>query len=215
MSDVHIVDYGASNLLSLCRAVEAAGGTAIPVTDPAAIGDVERLIIPGVGAFGDCARTFAERGWIEPTMQFAASGRSMLGICVGMQMLFDYSLEFGRHEGLGLIPGHVERIAAESETGTRKVPNIGWSTLMEPPTAHIAWQDSMVGTAKSGEDAVYFVHSYACVPNDPACRTSVIDYFGETICASVEHDNIAAMQFHPEKSGTVGLAMLAGFIRRR
>lgn len=214
MTDIHIIDYGASNLLSLCRAVEAVGGRAIRTSDPASLDEADRVIIPGVGAFGDCARTFAERGWVEPVKRFVGKGRPTLGICVGMQMLFDYSLEFGRHHGLGLIAGHVERIADETNGIRRKVPNVGWSSLFGPRDGAARAADTLVAPAVAAGDAAYFVHSYACLPSDSACCTAIIDYFGTDICAAVESGNVMGTQFHPEKSGIVGLQMIDRFLNR-
>jgi imidazole glycerol-phosphate synthase subunit HisH len=216
MTDVHVIDYGASNLLSLCRAVEAVGGRAVRITNPADLADAKRLIIPGVGAFGDCARAFERRGWVEPVRAYAAAGGPLLGICVGMQMLFDYSLEFGRHPGLGLIGGHVEQIPDQSGGIRRKVPNVGWSSLLAPRElpADVAAPEPLVVEAVSAGEAAYFVHSYACIPRDSACCTAVIDYFGVEICAAVESGNVMGMQFHPEKSGIVGLRMLDHFLVR-
>lgn len=211
MSVVHIVDYGIGNLYSVARAIERAGGEVRLSDDPAAIRDADRVLLPGVGAFSACATTLRERGLAEPVLEFVATGRPFLGICVGMQLLFDYSLEFGRHEGLGLIPGHVAAIPASDEAGTRKVPHIGWNEL-QMPTGRRHWNGTLLESARPGESAVYFVHSYHCVPDHPASQLAEVDYQGFRVTAAVALDNITACQFHPEKSGRVGLSIIERFM---
>lgn len=204
---IHIVDYGIGNLLSVARAVEKAGGTARLTSDHQEIASAERLLLPGVGAFEACMTRLAEFGLTEPVSAFARSDRPFLGICVGMQMLFDYSLEFGHHQGLGLVPGHVAPIPAEG----RKVPHIGWSTLRLPATRN-HWQDTILDDAESGVSAAYFLHSFACIPDDPADRLADADYLGYPVCAAVQRGNIIGLQCHPEKSGPRGLRIIERFL---
>lgn len=210
---IHIVDYGAGNLYSAARAVAKAGGEARLTNDPVEIATADRLLLPGVGAFASCSETLRSSGLVQPIHDFMATGRPFMGICVGMQLLFDYSLEFGRHAGLGVIPGHVERIPARDDAGTRKVPHIGWSPLLMPATRG-DWEGTTLSGTIPGEAAAYFVHSYNCVPNDRACKLATADYDGYTVTAAVERDNITAFQFHPEKSGTVGLKIIEQFLAR-
>lgn len=208
---VHIVDYGAGNLYSARRAVEKVGGEARLSNDPAEIASAERLLLPGVGAFASCAGALRSSGLCEPIASFAATGRPFLGICVGMQLLFDYSLEFGRYDGLGLIAGHVERIPANDAAGARKVPHIGWGELLLPAERE-DWGGTILEGTIPGQSAAYFVHSYNCVPDDPVCRLAETDHDGYAVTAAVVHDNITGCQFHPEKSADVGLRMIKRFL---
>lgn len=208
---VHVVDYGAGNLYSVARAVEKVGGEARLSSDPREIASADRLLLPGVGAFASCAGALRENGLAGAVMTFAATGRPFLGICVGMQLLFDYSLEFGEHPGLGLIGGHVERIAASDANGSRKVPHIGWSELLLP-AGRRDWSGTILEDASVGDVSAYFVHSYNCVPDDPATRLADADYDGFPITAAVARDNIVGCQFHPEKSAGAGLQLIERFL---
>lgn len=207
---VTIVDYGIGNLFSVARAIEAAGGKPVFASRFAEVRDAERLLLPGVGAFEPCMRTLADRGLADAVKSFVPTGRPFLGICVGMQLLFDYSLEFGRHEGLGLIPGHVAAIPLMDENGNRKVPHIGWSRLLRP-SARATWNDTVL-TGLADDASAYFVHSYACLPREEGWRLADAEYQGITICAAIQRDNITAFQCHPEKSGRVGLRILENFL---
>lgn len=206
---VTVVDYGVGNLFSIARSIEKAGGEARLSTDPEEVAQAERLLLPGVGAFGACAAQLASAGMAEPVKAFAATGRPFLGICVGMQLLFDYSVEFGRHEGLGLIPGSVEAIPADG----RKVPHIGWNALRLGP-ARNGWQGSIFEPLRPDAASAYFVHSFAGHAASPADVLSVVDYEGVQVCAAVQRDNVTGVQFHPEKSGPVGLALLESYLRQ-
>lgn len=208
---VTIVDYGVGNLLSVARAIEAAGGEPRFATRFAEVRDAERILLPGVGAFEPCMTTLADRGLADAMKVFAGTGRPFLGICVGMQLLFDYGLEFGRHEGLGLIPGRVAPIPGEDESGLRKVPHIGWSELLLPE-AHSDWTGTVLDGMRPHASA-YFVHSYNCEPEDPGVRLADAEYNGFRVCAAVRSDNITAFQCHPEKSGQVGLQILKNFLQ--
>lgn len=210
---VNVVDYGIGNLFSVARAIERAGGEARLTSNPREVAKAERLLLPGVGAYEPCMRTLLKSGLTEPVLEFARTGRPFLGICVGMQLLFDYGLEFGQHAGLGLIAGHVAPIPPSDEFGTRKVPHIGWSPLLLP-AGRAAWGDTLLAGARPRQDSAYFVHSFNCIPDDPARRMAEVDYVGHSICAAVEQDNITAFQCHPEKSGPVGLRILHQFLRR-
>lgn len=208
---VHIVDYGVGNLYSAMRAIEKVGGEARLSRDPREIESAERLLLPGVGAFASCINTLRSSGLAEPVVAFAATERPFLGICVGMQLLFDYSLEFGQHAGLGIVPGHVERIPAENDAGSRKVPHIGWSSLLLPE-GRSDWSGTLLDGTVPGRDAAYFVHSYNCVPDDRSCRLAEADYDGFPITAAVQVNNVTAFQCHPEKSGSVGLDIVRRFL---
>lgn len=210
---VTIVDYGIGNLLSVARAIEAAGGEARLVEDRAGIRDADRILLPGVGAFAECAATLAERGLTDAVKDFAETGRPFLGICVGMQLLFDYSMEFGRHEGLGLVAGHVAPIPEIDASGERKVPHIGWSPLLRPDGG-AEWQETVLEGSVPGRTSFYFVHSFNCQPDDKGALLAQVDYQGFPVTAAIARDNITAFQCHPEKSGPAGIEVLARFLRQ-
>mgnify|MGYP000899034924 CR=1 FL=1 len=208
---VLLVDYGVGNLLSVSRALQAAGGTVEQTGDPARIAAAERIVLPGVGAFGGCMDELRKRALIEPVRAYALSGRPLLGICVGMQLLFDSSDEFGRQEGLGLLPGAVSAIPPTTGTGQRrKIPHIGWNAL-HPPEGRRSWDADVLADTRPG-DAVYFVHSFSARPDAPGDLLAVADYEGFAVAAVVGRGAIVGCQFHPEKSGPVGLAMLRRFL---
>jgi len=199
---IAIIDYEMGNLRSVQKALERVGATAVVTRDPDVIMDAAAAVLPGVGAFGTCMDNLRRHGLVEPVKVFVASGRPFLGICLGMQLLFDESEEFGPVRGLGILPGKVVRFAPDPE-GQRKVPQMGWNALtIERRAPHLeGLQD---GTQ------VYFVHSYYPVPADRAVIATTTDY-GGAFASSVWHDNVFACQFHPEKSQRVGLRILANF----
>lgn len=204
---VHIIDYGIGNLLSVARAIEKAGGEARLTRDAGEIAAADRLLLPGVGAFEACMGQLSHYHLVDPVMAFAAGNRPFMGICVGMQMLMDHSLEFGSHQGLGIVPGHVAAIPADS----RKVPHIGWSAL-QVPAMRDCWQDTVLADAQPGVSSAYFLHSFACVPVDAADRLADADYDGFAICAAIQRENVIGFQCHPEKSGPTGLRILERFL---
>ena len=210
---VVIADYGVGNLLSVARALETCGAEAEVTGWPERIASAERLVLPGVGAFGDCMEAFLARGLREPVLDFIASGRPMIGLCVGMQILFDRSLEFGDHAGLGLIPGEVRQIPKTTTDGVpHKTPHIGWTDIDVPAEANDdRWQNSMLHGLPRGT-AMYFVHSFTACLENPRHRLADAYYGGQRISAAVSKDNIHGTQFHPEKSGTAGLRLLNNFL---
>ncbi len=209
-SKVTLVDYGIGNIYSVRRAFETAGADVLLTGLPTDIVTAERLVLPGVGAFADCMGGLRERGLIEPLLQYAATGRPLLGICVGMQMLATTSEEFGEHAGLGLVPGRVVAVpSVDIEGQALKIPHIGWTALRRP--TDVSWQQSPLADTCEGE-SVYVVHSYALQPVDPAHRLADCEYGGHRICAAVRRDRIFGCQFHPEKSGLAGLRMIARFL---
>ncbi|SEH53746.1 imidazole glycerol phosphate synthase subunit HisH [Magnetospirillum fulvum] len=212
-ADITIVDYGVGNVLSVARAVTQAGGRPNLSSDPAEIARAERLILPGVGAFGDCIQALRARPGLEQAIRdFAASDRPMLGICVGMQVLFDVGEEFGEHRGLGLIPGRVRAIPATTAEGQpQKVPHIGWSPLSIPDHRSQGWADTILAEIHPG-DSFYFVHSFTAWPDDPTHRLADTFHGGQRIAAAVVRGNITGTQFHPEKSGRLGLQILSTFV---
>jgi glutamine amidotransferase len=208
---VTVVDYGMGNLYSVRRALERCGAEVTLTAEPAQIDAAWRLVLPGVGAFADGMLGLRERGLIEPLRRYAASRRPLLGICLGMQMLASVSEEFGQHEGLDIIPGRVVAVPYRTTEGqAQKIPHIGWNRLVAPPGAE--WSDSLLRGTPEGT-AVYLVHSYSVIPDDPRYRLADCLYGGHRIAAAIRRDRVVGCQFHPEKSGEAGLAMLAQFLQ--
>lgn len=198
---VAIIDYGVGNLFSLLSSFSAIGEKAVATADKAVIKNADRIILPGVGAFSDAAKKLYESGTYELILEEAANGKPLLGICLGMQLLFDKSYEYGEHNGLGLIKGSVRPISEFIPKGY-KIPHIGWNGLI------FKKETPIFKYIKNG-DFVYFVHSYhGCECDESA--TAVTEY-GGYLTASVQSDNVFGTQFHPEKSGTTGLKILKAF----
>lgn len=211
MIEVTVIDYGVGNLLSVSRALEHCGARVTITSDATAILTSARVVLPGVGAFADGMAALQAEGLDAVVRQVAATGTPLLGICLGMQMLFDESEEFGATAGLGLIPGRVVNIPETTTTGEpHKIPHIGWNELVLPAQRD-SWQSSLLGDVKPGE-AVYFVHSFMSAPASPEFRLADCRYGGIPIPAAVTRDNVMGCQFHPEKSGEVGLKILRRFI---
>jgi len=210
---VVLVDYGVGNLLSVSRALAACGGAVEQTGDPARVAAAERLVLPGVGAFGDCMAELARRGLAAPVRSFARTGRPMLGICVGMQILFETGEEFGTHAGLGLLPGTIRAIPPTTDSGARrKIPHIGWNALLPAPRGG-PWAGSIMDRVEPGE-SVYFVHSFSADAANAGDVLATADHDGYGVTAAVSRDNLFGCQFHPEKSGPVGLRILASFLAR-
>ena len=198
-----IVDYDIGNVRSLSKAFEAAGTTPLRTDDAEAIAAADRLVLPGVGAFGACASALRERGLFDLVAERARAGVPLLGVCVGMQLLFEASEERGEHAGLGLLPGRVVRFAETEGPDGRplKVPHMGWNRL-QPVADH--------PVVDGRAEHVYFVHSYHASPAEPADVLATVDY-GAPVPAIVGRENVIGVQFHPEKSHTAGLALLRRF----
>lgn len=207
---VVIVDYDAGNLLSVSRALTHLGATPIVSDDPKEISAAAKLLLPGVGAFGKGMEALRDKELIEPITAFSRSERPLLGICLGMQMLLDSSEEFGAHEGLGLIPGTVNAIADTDPAGQPiRMPHVGWNALLQPEGQR--WQNSYLDTTPP-DSAVYFVHSFAATPTHTSDCLANVEYHGRTVTAAVQRDNVTGFQFHPEKSGEIGLNILKRFL---
>ncbi len=198
---IAIIDYGVGNLFSLKSSFAAIGEEAVVTSDAAVISQADRLILPGVGAFEDAAKKLSDSGMAEVVKREAQSGKPIMGICLGMQLLFEKSYEYGEHEGLGLIGGSVRPIADVIDKDL-KIPHIGWNRL-------IVKKQSPLFKYLSDGDCVYFVHSYYATDCEDAV-TATAEYSAE-LTASVEKDNVYGCQFHPEKSGDVGLKILKAF----
>jgi glutamine amidotransferase len=197
---ITIVDYGIGNLHSVRKAVEFVGGEAIVTGDPALFQKADKVILPGVGAFKDGMRGLASSGFIPAIESFVASGRPLLGICLGMQLLFEQSREAGRHTGLGILPGQVRAL----EPDGLKVPQIGWNQL-------VVQKESPLFTQVGSGSYVYFNHSFYCQPTDPGNILATTDY-GASFAAVVGSGQVFGFQFHPEKSQRVGLQLLQNFV---
>ena len=201
---IAIIDYGVGNLFSLQSSFRSIGAEAAVTGDPADIRAAEKVVLPGVGAFADAAALLRRDGLDQVVLEEAASGKPLLGICLGMQLLFDYSMEYGKHPGLGLIPGSVEPIRDVIPAGY-KVPHIGWNALHFPKGKPVS---PLFRYIQEG-DCVYFVHSFY----GDNCAENVIATaeYGPELTAAVGRDNVFGVQFHPEKSGRVGLDILRAF----
>ncbi|MBQ3304186.1 MAG: imidazole glycerol phosphate synthase subunit HisH [Clostridia bacterium] len=198
---IAIIDYGVGNLFSLAHSLKAVGAQAVVTGDAKEISRAERVILPGVGAFGDAAKKLRETGLDTLVREIAGHGTPVMGICLGMQLLLDRSFEFGEHVGLGLIPGEVRPIA-EVIPAELKIPHIGWNAL------DIRAPHPIFANVRPG-DCVYFVHSYY----GARCDVSVIATaeYSAPLTAAVARGNVCGCQFHPEKSGDVGLGILKAF----
>ncbi len=206
---VTVLDYGIGNLLNVCRALEAMGATVqLASRAQPGIGDASRMVLPGVGAFGDGMQEMKKRGLDDVVKRFAQTQRPFLGICVGMQMLFDASEEMGEHLGLGLMGGRVAPVPAAGLDGQpHRIPHIGWRELRMVR----AWEGTVLQDMEPGM-RVYFVHSFAAVPADRGVILAESVYDGMPICAAVQKDNLLGCQFHPERSAAGGLRMLRRFL---
>ena len=198
---IAIVDYGVGNLFSLQSSFKKIGADAVVTADKRKIADADKILLPGVGAFADAARKLKETGLGEFVKEQVSKGKFMLGICLGMQLLFEKSYEYGEHEGLGILKGEIVPMKGYVDKHL-KVPHIGWNAL------HLQRESKLLRYYKEG-DFVYFVHSYFATN----CKDSVIatTEYSRPITAAVEKDNVMGCQFHPEKSGEVGLNFLRAF----
>ena len=213
MIDVAVIDYGVGNLLSVSRALVHCGARALVTADRATILAADRVLLPGVGAFANGMAALRANGLDRVVHQVAAAGTPLLGICLGMQMLFETSEEFGATDGLGLIPGRVVQIPASTVNDEpHKIPHIGWNALVYP-TRSTSWNGSLLDGITPG-DAVYFVHSFMAKPTSPDHRLADCLYGGIAVSAVVQRDNVLGCQFHPEKSSEVGLRILRNFLCR-
>ena len=201
---IAVVDYGVGNLFSLKSSLASIGAEAVVSGDEAVIRSADKILLPGVGAFEDAARKLRECGLDKVICDEAAKGKPILGICLGMQMLFEKSFEYGEHKGLGLIKGEVRPIAEVIGEGL-KIPHIGWNALDFPKNKE---KNELFKYLNEG-DFVYFVHSYY----GANCEDSVIatSEYGAPLTAAVASNNVYGCQFHPEKSGEVGLKILKAF----
>jgi imidazole glycerol-phosphate synthase subunit HisH len=197
---LHIVDYGMGNLRSVQKAFEHLGIEAVITANPSDLATADRVVLPGVGAFRDAIAELKRLDFVPAIRDAVSSGKPFLGICLGLQLLFDVSYEDGEHEGLGIVPGKVIRFAPQPDL---KIPHMGWNSLAPQQTHPI-----LNGIAPGSH--VYFVHSYHVVPHDPSVIAATSNHGGEFV-AMIAKGNLTATQFHPEKSQKVGLQLLKNF----
>jgi glutamine amidotransferase len=204
---IAVVDYGRGNLFSLGHALRHLGASFEITADPSRVRSADRVILPGVGAFGDAMAKLRSLGMVEVLHDVVSRGAPLLGICLGMQVLVNRGEEFGSHEGLGFIRGTVKRLPeGNGKPGSVRIPNVGWRPL-RPTTRPGFLGDLAPGTM------MYFVHSYTPVVEDPADVAATIEVNGVTVAAVLHRDNVVGYQFHPEKSGPFGLKLLDRFLK--
>ncbi|RYX82992.1 imidazole glycerol phosphate synthase subunit HisH [bacterium] len=199
---ITILDYSVNNLRSVQKAFEHLGHRTHVTSDADEVARAEKLVLPGVGAFGEAMKNLGAKGLIDPVVAHAQSGKPLLGVCLGMQLLFDWSDELGVYSGLGILGGDVRRFADAPDL---KIPHMGWSQLAFPH------QSKLYSGLEEGA-MTYFVHSYHVSPEDPSIVAATAHH-GQTFVAGVERDNVMGAQFHPEKSSAVGLKILDNFAR--
>ena len=209
--EVAVIDYGMGNLLSVRRGLTHCGAIVEVTAKPDAILAAPLVVLPGVGAFGNGMAELRRLGLDEVVRKVAAQGTPLLGICLGMQMLLDESEEFSRTAGLGIIPGRVVPVPETTADGrSQKIPHVGWNAVVLAPGRE-SWDNTPLQEVASGE-AAYFVHSFMASPTDPDHRLAVCYYGGIPVTAVIGRDNVFGCQFHPEKSGDVGLKVLRKFL---
>lgn len=200
---VVIIDYQLGNLFSVNQALVNIGIAPDISSDPEKIKTADAIVLPGVGAFGDAMDNLNRLGLSEPIKKFVAEGKPFLGICLGLQLLFTESEEFGASKGLDIVPGIVKRFSNKDNNGDLvKVPQIAWNTIQRP--ASVSWDNTPLFDIEDGED-MYFVHSYYVLPNKNSCVLTNTQYGGITYVSGIFQNNIFACQFHPEKSATEGI----------
>ncbi|MCC5619497.1 imidazole glycerol phosphate synthase subunit HisH [Nostoc sp. CHAB 5836] len=202
MPVIAVVDYEMGNLHSVCKGLEKAGATPNVTYSPKELDQADAIVLPGVGAFDPAVQHLRSRGLEEPIKEAIASGKPFLGICLGLQILFESSAE-GTQPGLGIIKGKVRRFRSEPDI---TIPHMGWNQLEVTQPKSILWEHL------PSDPWVYFVHSYYVDPIDPLIRAATITHGTQTVTAAIAHDNLMAVQFHPEKSSNIGLQILSNFV---
>ncbi len=202
MPVIAVVDYEMGNLHSVCKGLEKAGATPNVTYSPKELEQADAIVLPGVGAFDPAVQHLRSRGLEQPIKEAIASGKPFLGICLGLQILFESSAE-GIQPGLGIIKGKVRRFRPEPDI---TIPHMGWNQLEMTQPKSILWEHL------PSDPWVYFVHSYYVDPIDPLIRAATVTHGTQTITAAIAHENLMAVQFHPEKSSNIGLQILSNFV---
>ncbi|MBE9103456.1 imidazole glycerol phosphate synthase subunit HisH [Nostoc cf. edaphicum LEGE 07299] len=202
MPVIAVVDYEMGNLHSVCKGLEKAGATPNVTYSPKELEQADAIVLPGVGAFDPAVQHLRSRGLEQPIKEAIASGKPFLGICLGLQILFESSAE-GTQPGLGIIKGKVRRFRPEPDI---TIPHMGWNQLEMTQPKNILWEHL------PSDPWVYFVHSYYVDPIDPLIRAATITHGTQTVTAAIAHENLMAVQFHPEKSSNIGLQILSNFV---
>lgn len=201
---VQIIDYGLGNLFSIQQACRHVGIEPVISGSPHELDQANAVILPGVGAFGKAMERLRELDFVEPLRETLKAGKPMLGICLGMQLLFDESEEFGTHAGLGLLPGRIRRIPDQVQANRRlRVPNVGWNQVHFADDAQNRW----IARGIRNDSYMYFVHSFYAEPSDSSDSLMATEYGKLRYCCAAQRGNILGVQFHPEKSGSVGLKL--------
>jgi glutamine amidotransferase len=221
MSKVTIVDYGLGNVFSVKKILERCGAEVEISSDPEVIRLSDKLVLPGVGAFKQGMKALRERGLDNLIYEYARSQKPLLGICLGMQMLFELGTEFGECKGLGLIPGSIDLIVGKESDGSMlRVPHIGWNALVPNPRNQFPldadinpWADTLLDGLPVGASFVYFLHSYAARPTRAEHVLAYFVYGNQTLVAAVRHGEVWGCQFHPERSGELGVRIMQNFVR--
>lgn len=211
MKSVTVVDYAIVNLKNIVRALEHVGATVCGTTEYSKVESADRVVLPGVGAFSSGMKELSTHGLDDALKNVASAGRPILGICLGMQMLFEVSYEYGKYNGLGLIPGSVLPMNSTIDNvRKRKIPHVGWNELRRPNN-RTSWKNSCLQDM-APERFCYFSHSYMAVPKNNEDALAIVDYQGLEFVAATQRANVTGLQFHPELSGNVGLEVLRQFL---
>lgn len=209
---VTVIDYGVGNILSVTRALQQFGADVSIASSDSEIRKSTRVVLPGVGAFPNAMRSLSRLNIVDTIVEMSGNGTPILGICLGMQLLFEESYEQNPTTGLCLIPGYVERVQRDDRLEKSiKVPHIGWSEINKP-AAGKEWKNTILQNIEEGSSA-YFVHSYGCNPRERVNVLAVTEYCDLEIIAAVQRENVMGCQFHPEKSGETGLKILESFMK--
>ena len=209
MTEISIIDYGLGNVLSLKRACEKFGASVTVTSDHGEIVSSAGLVLPGVGAFGKAASLLSESKLDSVIIDYVKSGKPLIGICLGMQILFETGYEFGRFSGLGILEGEVKPLVGSQVKRLDKIPNVGWFNIKKNQSSV---DEESLFPKKRQDEKFYFVHSYSCIPADPSIITSVSTFDDKEFVASIRCKNIFGFQFHPEKSGVAGLRIIENFV---
>jgi len=211
--NVTLIDYGIGNLLSVRRGFEHLGFEVVTSDDPKTILKSECVVLPGVGSFGIGMSELMKRGLVDAICEIVTKGVPLLAICLGMQLLFDYGEEHGLHGGLGVIPGGVKAIPAMNELGAIvRIPHIGWNSITKT-SGDMEWDSKVLRGIEPGSE-VYFNHSFMVIPDAPTDLKATCNYGGHPLAAVVQRGSVTGCQFHPEKSGEIGLMILKNFVNQ-